>query len=251
MAIRRNISSKKGFTVIEVMLFLAVTGLMLLGVLGGTYSSINRQRYNDAVKSYADFLRGIYAEVISPRSNGSGNSSSQAIFGKVIFFDNSGSKNRIHIATLVGSADIPRDSSDFLQELRSTMNTSDAGIYCSSDDSNSVRSYTPLWESSILDTGKNIFTGAIIIARSPVSGNVHTVYSSQNYGDPSSDCNTVSQAIKNNLSSASSGFSTTAVNFCVDMFGVGIKQNVRIAKDGRNSSAIQTLGDSDSSFACH
>ncbi len=249
---RRSMNTKKGFTVIEVMLFLAITGLMLLGVLGGTYASINRQRYNDAVKTYADFLKGVYAEVISPQSNGNGNSATQAIFGKVIFFDvnKAGNANQIYTATLVGDANVPTDTSNFLQEMQAVMKTTNAGIYCGAGDTNSVRSYTTLWGSTVLNTTKGIFTGTVIIARSPVSGNVHTVYSTRNYGNPAENCSAVSNAIRDDLKNGS-GFSNTTLDFCIDMFGVGIKQDVRVASDGRNSSAVQLVGDSDGSFACH
>lgn len=255
MYIRKQPGHKKGFTVIEVMLFLAITGLMLLGVLGGTYSAINRQRYNDAVRSYSDFLKGVYAEVISPRSNGQGNSS-QAIFGKVIFFDSasdgSAKINRIYTATLVGSKDIPVDSSNFIQELSKVMDDSGAGIYCDAGGSGSVQSYAPIWDSTILrnNNPNDIFTGAIIIARSPVSGTVHTIYSNRNYGDPATNCSAVSAAIKDDLKNQNN-FKNETINFCVNMFGINPKQNVRIANDGRNSSAIQTIGESDSSYACH
>jgi len=62
--------SKRGFTLIEVSIFLAITGLLLIGVLGGTYSNIARQRYNDSVRSFAEFFRQMYAEVISPETLG-------------------------------------------------------------------------------------------------------------------------------------------------------------------------------------
>lgn len=49
-----------GFTVIEVVLFLAVTGLMLAGLMVGIGGAIDRERYNDAVTSLHDFLQGQY-----------------------------------------------------------------------------------------------------------------------------------------------------------------------------------------------
>lgn len=42
----------KGFTIIEVMLFLAVSGALAAGVLGGSSVAINNQRYVDAVNSF-------------------------------------------------------------------------------------------------------------------------------------------------------------------------------------------------------
>jgi prepilin-type N-terminal cleavage/methylation domain-containing protein len=57
----------KGFTIIEVMIFLAISGLLLVGVLIGTGTTIARQRYNDAVQSFAEFLRQQYSFVINPQ----------------------------------------------------------------------------------------------------------------------------------------------------------------------------------------
>lgn len=49
-----------GFTVIEVVLFLAITGLMLAGLMVGIGGAVDRERYNDAVTSLHDFLQGQY-----------------------------------------------------------------------------------------------------------------------------------------------------------------------------------------------
>ena len=54
---------KKGFTIIEVMLFLALSGFLLAGILAGTGSSISNQRYKDAVQDAVDALRSAYAFV--------------------------------------------------------------------------------------------------------------------------------------------------------------------------------------------
>ena len=47
-----------GFTIIEVMLFLAVTGALAAGVLGGSSVAINNQRYVDAVNSFKALVQG-------------------------------------------------------------------------------------------------------------------------------------------------------------------------------------------------
>ncbi|MCQ2571078.1 MAG: prepilin-type N-terminal cleavage/methylation domain-containing protein [Candidatus Saccharibacteria bacterium] len=66
----------KGFTIIEVMLFLALSGFLLAGILAGTGSSIANQRYKDAVQDATDALRSAFAFVadtqIETRSNGEG-----------------------------------------------------------------------------------------------------------------------------------------------------------------------------------
>ena len=64
---------RKGFTIIEVMLFLALSGLLLVGVLGGLGDNISRQRYNDAVQDVVNMMRDQYSFVsdtqIAQRTN--------------------------------------------------------------------------------------------------------------------------------------------------------------------------------------
>ena len=47
-------AERQGFTMLEVTLVLALTGLLLIGLLGGTAAAIQTQRYNDSVRSYAE-----------------------------------------------------------------------------------------------------------------------------------------------------------------------------------------------------
>ena len=58
-------SQKTGFTLIEVALVLAIGGMLFAGVIGGTATNITRQRYNDSVQSFAEFLRRQYSEVVN------------------------------------------------------------------------------------------------------------------------------------------------------------------------------------------
>lgn len=54
-----------GFTIIEVMLFLAITGLMITGVMAGANSSLNAQRYRDGVEATRNSISSEYAKVYS------------------------------------------------------------------------------------------------------------------------------------------------------------------------------------------
>lgn len=58
-----NSSMKRGFTIIEVSLFLAVSALLFVGIAAGTGINVARQRYNNAAQDYAEFLRRLYSEV--------------------------------------------------------------------------------------------------------------------------------------------------------------------------------------------
>ncbi|MBR0403173.1 hypothetical protein IJI55_01310 [Candidatus Saccharibacteria bacterium] len=54
-----------GFTIVEVTLVLAISMFLFIGVIGGTSINVTRQRYNDSVQNFAEFLRREYSEVIS------------------------------------------------------------------------------------------------------------------------------------------------------------------------------------------
>lgn len=81
---------KRGFTIIEVSIFLAVTGLLFIGITVGVQNSIFHQRYNDAVQSFADFLRGVYDGVLNVQGSGYGRSEDTVVYGKMIVFDGRG-----------------------------------------------------------------------------------------------------------------------------------------------------------------
>lgn len=55
---------QSGFTIIEVVLFLAISGVMAVGLLVGMGAAISSQQYRDSVQSYADYLRGQYSRVV-------------------------------------------------------------------------------------------------------------------------------------------------------------------------------------------
>ena len=57
------VEQRPGFTIIEVMLFLAISGFLLVGILVGTGSSIANQRYKDAVQDAVDAIRNAYSFV--------------------------------------------------------------------------------------------------------------------------------------------------------------------------------------------
>lgn len=262
---------KQGFTIIEVMLVLAVSGLLLIGVLGGTYTNIATQRYNDSVRSFAEFLRQTYSEVLSPESIGNGNENSlsvgnsdtNAIYGKVLVFGlededkvkQSKQDDTVYTATLVGNVKVSDKSSDFVTDLKNA----NARLFCGSTNpatgaslESSLATYIPLWQAKIQNTAGEQFTGTLIIARSPSSGAVRTVFSPQVFdlkdacdlGDQSAST-LLQQAIEQN-SYSSEPFEATEVDFCLRSENSNIVRDIRVAMDGRNNSAITIVEANDS-----
>ncbi len=51
-------SANGGFTLVEAMLFLAISGLISVGIMVGAMTSVNQQRYRDASNSLIDYFQG-------------------------------------------------------------------------------------------------------------------------------------------------------------------------------------------------
>ena len=58
-----NSRSRKGFTIVEVVIVLAITGLIFVGAVAGIGSSLARQRFNDATQNLAQTLRTQYDQI--------------------------------------------------------------------------------------------------------------------------------------------------------------------------------------------
>lgn len=56
---------QQGFTIIETMLFVAITGALLITLLAGTSIGIQRQRYSDSVNTTQSFFQQQYSEVVN------------------------------------------------------------------------------------------------------------------------------------------------------------------------------------------
>ncbi|PLS80864.1 hypothetical protein CYG49_03820, partial [Candidatus Saccharibacteria bacterium] len=57
--------SEGGFTIIEVVIFLAITGLMLSVALVGTGSVIRNVRFTDSIRSFESYVQGQYDETLN------------------------------------------------------------------------------------------------------------------------------------------------------------------------------------------
>ena len=58
----------RGFTIIELILFLGITGALFAALILGVNTSIAQQRYKDSVTSYKALLEQQYSEVDNPRN---------------------------------------------------------------------------------------------------------------------------------------------------------------------------------------
>lgn len=276
----------QGFTLVEVILVLAISSMMLIGLIGASFSTISRQRYNDSVRGYAEFLRSIYNEVINPESLGNavpdtpdysiGNSSSEAILGKVVVFGANGDSSKVYTATLVGNSNINRGTDvSFLQSItdvttgdRPDPARTNTTIFCGDVDDgihtprpSSVESYTLLWEAHLQQVENpsadpptsfvDDFSGTMIIARTPSSATVHTAFASDLVlDDIEENCEAANEQLKqalyeqherivSNRPNSDQPFNVySPTSMCIVSDNSAVFREVQIAADGRNTSAI-------------
>ena len=196
-------SNKTGFTIIEVALFLALSGFLMMGLIIGANISISRQRYNDSVNSFAEFVRGTYADALNVSNdknpnvaNDQAGRTTTAVYGKLISIGEDNG-DTVYIYDLVGNAvnsSAVKSSRiiNMMFETNSGSATIGANIFsndCSATAATCTSSfyretsYTIPWSGTLsrgMDAGTSEggngsrFKGAILIVRSPVTGNIRT-----------------------------------------------------------------------------
>lgn len=248
---------RRGFTIIEVSLFLAITALIFLGVTIGVQSSIFNQRYNDSVQSFADFLRNIYSEVMNVQSAGKGNSET-AIYGKLVTFGEEGIANsdEIFVYDVIGKADTDVSNGRALDVSR--MGRIGANVVMKDGDSvvaaGIVESYRPKWGALIQTTAGRpfeLFKGALLVIRHPKSGTVYT-YAKTDKAINVNSALGAGKSVKDMLELGRSnynGFSLQTVDFCVQPDGTDgtdgsdNRADVRLRLDAKNSAGVEVFFD--------
>lgn len=250
-----------GFTMIEVALFLAITGALFIGIAAGMNNSIYQQRYNDSVQNFADFLRNIYSEVENVQGIGDGRSE-QAIYGKLVTFDEkynfSGESNTDHsvfVYDVVGDVNGNLPSSGALDSLKSL----NANVVVKSGRSwtaaGLTEAYNPKWGATIEQTtSHNLFKGTLLIIRSPSSGTIYT------YVQKGATVE-VNEALKSGFPEGlgslllsvleeQNAFKLQSVDFCINPNGdqnfSGLRRDIRIEQNAHNSSGIILPSDEES-----
>lgn len=249
-----------GFTLIEVALFLAISGLLFVGIIAGTQNSIWNQRFHDSVQSYAEFLRSIYSQVSNPQSVGDGRAD-RAIYGKLVVFGesvgldgepaNDGDIQEIFVYDVIG--DIAGTSSGtgtvkkMLRELGANVvvatKYNDLGKVIEVGPAGIVENYSPRWAASVEGVeevdGHWDFRGSLLVVRHPRSGTINTLVSDKvievnetildfNTGGGADSAHKVWSLLSDELGREENGvekdpgsFEVKAVNFCVNPYGLG------------------------------
>ena len=236
---------KAGFTIIETMLFLGITSLLVLGVLVGTGTSINIQRYRDSVSSLQAVLQQQYSNVSNVDNNrdsswacdstatpeptipGGGIARGQSdcvILGRLITTTDS---HTLSIKSVVGY--IP---------LVSTMSSNDIDAllqYKIQISPVTSETYDIEWSSSLVQPSGNIpMVFSMLVLRSPLSGIIRTFIDSASVVDNSN--------IRNLIKSAAL---KQSVKMCVDSNGLftSARTAVEVMANSASASGVEVLGE--------
>jgi len=234
--IERMSGKKSGFTIIEVTLFLAITGLMLTGLLVGMGSNVSRRRYDDSVNRLTSLLQAQYDLVANPQNSLTGNqtcmSNNQAaggrhsclIYGRLVEFLREGQDVRVSL--VVGND--------------TTLRTGDIDVFGEANLTKSdliQETHTLEWGANLQQPGGTAYsTGFLLIVRSPINGSVRTfIPMDGGNGTPLSGAVLTSYITQDNLNQGR--------DICIASPDApsGNLRAIRIAPDGSNPSAIQIL----------
>ena len=279
---------RHGFTIIEVSLFLAITGLLFVGITIGTQNSVNQQRETDAVNGFVDFIRNVYSEVSNPQSTGQGNSS-LAIYGKLITIGESmnldgesNSNQEIFTYDILG--DIDGNFGDgtlqsALKELKATMigptNVEINGNIRTEEYGTAglVESHIPKWQSKIENIDKTNKKASILIVRHPRSGTVSTLVWDNNAvevnkfiksdikgqkvayivgNDEPIDNKNIKIKAENFAKEKWKNFQEQTIDICLNPFGDSSRRrNIRIEKGARNASGVTLVSQDSGNNVCN
>jgi type II secretory pathway pseudopilin PulG len=244
-----NRGRERGFTVIETMLFLGVSGMLIIGVLVASGGAINSQRYKDATSSLLSFFQSEYDRVANVQNiresdvtcnagdtslSVSGGVSARGttdcvIIGRLMTPSESGDSITSH--TVYASNDFSNVFSESGAQLSGDANAiQNSGLFVDEDLGES-RVYRPEWGTRIVRAGSSDPDAwQILIVRSPASGAIRTYVTD----DTGMALNTL----------VSSSHETERL-ICLDARGLVLTGNrgVVFSAGAAGSSGVKTLGD--------
>ncbi|MBR5027359.1 prepilin-type N-terminal cleavage/methylation domain-containing protein [Candidatus Saccharibacteria bacterium] len=249
--------NRQGFTIIEVVIFLAITSVIFMAIVLGTSNVMSRQRYNESTQNFAEFLRGAYSKLTSIENHGDGRSE-KAIYGKLITFGErynlAGEENiynEVFMYDIIGDVSGAISGDDILSVLKKL------NINVLKNEGGTIKyagiaeSYSPRWAVRIERTDDHeLYKGAIIVVRSASTGLINTYVLK---GEPDDHTRTieVNQAVKANstepvFTNALDKFSnTTNADFCLysddgNIYN-GYRRDIRVNANARNSSGVEVM----------
>lgn len=231
---------QQGFTIIELVLVMAITGLVVAVILSGIGASLRAERYRDATSQTIDYFQGQYSAVanisndrpaanicttagIAEDSGGAGRGTSDCLILGYVLRSNGG--ELIERRQVVARVDVSRDPSAFDDTEEQTLTSSSL---VQSDESTQYRLD---WGARLLRSGAPA-QFSLLIVRAPLTGVIRTFASTSSSTTPLA-------------SLISSPVPTAGVAFCIDpsgVFDLGINPNgFVIDRNTSNSSGVRQL----------
>lgn len=228
-------TTARGFTIIEVMLFLAITGALTVGILIGAGASISQQRYRDSVNSFKSHIQEQYGQVTNViNSNTENPVCSRA--GSSVVFDESAEQQRgtskclfLGRFLLIEPTKITAYDVIGRSETDTPAGTDVATLQNYALSVRSPESKEVAWSARIVRPGTaDGITTSVLILRSPLSGSILT-YTQD--GDQ-----------HRSLSDMIATTNMAQKDFCIDSQGLSAMGNrfaVRITANANNQSSVE------------
>ena len=255
----------KGFTLIEVSLFLALSGVLTIGIIIGTNISVARQRYNDSVNTVVKVFRSAYSDVQNVSINGTDRGrSDKAVYGKLITvgecftqetptnFKREVNPNKVCTYDIIGDA-ITSNTTLSSSAVLAQLNEVGAKIISSTGSTppqynfNSATEVSFPWDTKLEKGSGDDFRGFIFVVRSPSTGYIYTfVKSADGFSNCESTCN--GSDFENNVfGSLLAQAATGNLVFCVDSPDNNWqnRRGIRINENAFNASGVEFLAQDD------
>ncbi len=251
---------KRGFTLIEVSIFLALTGLLFIGVVAGVQNSVYQQQRSDSVQNFVEFLRSVYSGVENVQNAVPEGRSEQAIYGKLVTFgesyDLAGEETdgkKAFVYTVVGNVGSGSDSTlALLAKLKANVVAADGNL------AGYPETYSPKWGAVIEKAGElqNVtpLSAALLVVRNPDSGVIYTFYRSgtievnktrkTNWGTNNPFTSALTDG---SFKLVGTGELADGVDFCINPTGTNMATNrtdIRIT-GARNASGIMQVAETE------
>ncbi len=251
---------EQGFTIVETMLFLGITGLMVVGILAGAGGSINIQRYHDSVTSLQSFLQQQYSDVTNVANSRSSSWTCDAagvvpaaatgpargqsdcvILGRLI--TNVGN-NKLQVSNIIGFIPTPDTTSglDDTEIFKAIVDLGPPIEYGLGTNISTIdqQTYEIEWQTTLADINGADFNFSIMILRSPVSGLIRTYVDVDDTVSTSAD---IQDKLINIVAA-----SNTELKLCVSPTGLfaGKPMAVQINAGASGPNGIEMLGDGSS-----
>jgi len=232
--------NQAGFTIIETMLFLGITGLLVMGVLVGAGTSINIQRYHDSVTSLQSVLQHQFSEV----SNVSNDSLSNPCYGDSSVNNPRGQSDCVILGRFITTTDshklLIKSIIGYIPDAQ-TASTNDVDIlkdYSIRISPSGSEVYDMEWGSSIVRPGAGTpMVFSMLTLRSPISGVLRT-FVDPNAAIADTDVSTL----------VSQNALLQSVKACVNANGLftGGKSAIFVTANATSATGVETLGEATS-----